>query len=226
MTGMHRSRGEHSVKGLMQRSKYLFARKFCHDKRVVDLGCGSGFGTDILGEVANVAVGIDSDQEILSEAKSSRRFAYFYRYDLSKPVDYLANDYDVVTSMDVVEHLQTPTPLLENAAAALRPGGLFILATPNVAKTHGTNPFHIHEYSYTELRSLLLCYFGTVIILGQQKNDRSKWVKWLRDRHLDYWRIRRLLGVPLFDELTVDHYPITGDIDRAHAFVAVCREPL
>jgi 2-polyprenyl-3-methyl-5-hydroxy-6-metoxy-1,4-benzoquinol methylase len=220
---MNRTRGEHSIKGLVQRSKYEFARRFCYDKRVLDLGCGTGFGTELLAEVARAAVGCDVKECKQTEARDGTAY---YDADVTRPIPWLENDFDVVVSMDVIEHLPTPSGLLENAAQAMRAGGIFILATPNVTRTHGTNPHHVHEYSYQELRSLLLAYFDSVVILGLEKNDKSWCVRWLRDHSLDFTVVRRLLRVPLFEELTTDDYPITGDLDRAYAFVAVCRTPL
>lgn len=219
---MNRTRGEHSVKGLMQRAKYEFARKHCHGARVLDIGCGSGFGAELLNEVADSVLGIDCDVHIIREARRDRN-AWFQVDDASEPLPWLDHDYDVVTAIDVIEHMDRPSRLLDNIVRAMAPEGMAILTTPNVHKTHNTNPHHVHEYYYEELFWFLRQYFDSVLTLTMQKNDKSNVVRWLRDHSLDFDCIRKLCGVPLFEELTVKHYPITMNLPEAYSFIVVCR---
>src|SRR5262249_58306391 len=51
--------------------RYLFALEFCRGKDVVDVGCGEGYGTALIGTVASTIVGVDSSSELISHADST-----------------------------------------------------------------------------------------------------------------------------------------------------------
>jgi 2-polyprenyl-3-methyl-5-hydroxy-6-metoxy-1,4-benzoquinol methylase len=228
--------GDISVKAIMQRAKYAYARRYAHGVRVLDLGCGSGAGTDTLAEVATECWGVERNQEALSHAKQTSSAAYYISGDVTRRLSFLDHDFGLVTAMDVIEHLPSTVGFFENVTNAIAPGGVFILTTPNVAKTGGTNPHHVHEFASHELEALLRGYFSTVVLLGMEKNDKSRIVMRIHTADSYNFRffipkptrnwLRRLLRIPPLEDLGPQHYPITGDLERAYSFVAVCREPL
>jgi SAM-dependent methyltransferase len=141
---------------------YEFARALAAGARVLDLGCGTGYGTAALAERAGLAVGVD---RIAPDASARRGGARFLRADLSG-IPLRAGVFDLVVSFQVIEHLREPGPYLGAIARCLRPGGTALLTTPNRLTSDGVNPFHVHEYEAAELAALLNRHFGEVELRG------------------------------------------------------------
>ncbi|MHC4644334.1 MAG: class I SAM-dependent methyltransferase [Planctomycetota bacterium] len=215
------AQGEVSVRAAMSRARYDFAAKFCHGKRVIDLGCGNGVGTSVIRKVAQTAHGFDTDngfdvEKDLSKGIHGPYFNIWIRH----------GGFDVVTMLEVIEHLNRPERALENVKRLLSDDGTFICSTPNVRFTKGTNVHHVHEYTVKEFLRLMVRHFSDVHLLGMEKRDGSQAVRALRQLGWDRPWLRKLLRLPTVDELTNRHYPITGDLERAYCLIAVCRRPL
>lgn len=136
---------------------YRFASALCAGREVLDAGCGEGYGSEILADVASEVVGVDLDAELLNRARGRYVRARF------EPADLLAlpfpdSSFDVVVTLQVVEHLSSPGGFIAECGRVLRPGGVLVVATPNrltFSPTGVRNPFHTTEFSAEELRSLL-----------------------------------------------------------------------
>ncbi len=78
--------------------------------------------------------------------------------------------FDVVTSIEVIEHLPCPEAYVGEIRRVLRPEGILVLSTPNKrisSPTPGSMwPHHIHEFSLEEVGSLLSKYFAAVDMWG------------------------------------------------------------
>lgn len=103
--------------------------------RVLDVGCGpGGFGRtlrEVLGPQAHI-VGIDAVQANVSRAAQASgydevRLGYFPA-DLGSDT----HEFDLITFLDVLEHMLDPWSVLTDAAAMLRPGGHVVAAIPNI----------------------------------------------------------------------------------------------
>ena len=85
----------------------------------------------------------------------------------------IANDsFDFVISFQVIEHIKRDLELVREVKRVLRPGGKFIVTTPNAPMSLTRNPWHIREYTAAELRSLLGSEFSSVEALGVSGNAR------------------------------------------------------
>ncbi len=99
---------------------------------LLDIGCGAGFLTNAVAKCAHQVTGIDLSSDSLRVAAA---------FDETKSVRYVeANGYqlpfdnhsfDVVTAMDLLEHVEDPRRLIEEASRLLKPGGLFFFHTFN-----------------------------------------------------------------------------------------------
>lgn len=60
---------------LKQKKAYLFTSKHCVDKRVLDCGCGSGYGSIFLSGYANQVIGVDINEEVIDYCTSTYKGA-------------------------------------------------------------------------------------------------------------------------------------------------------
>ncbi len=147
--------------------RYAFAAaRVVAGSRVLDAACGSGYGSHYLAEHgAATVVGVDQDETLLGNAR--RKFSHpavaFVHDDcceLRNPQ--IRGPFDVVISLETLEHLSCPETFLTRCHSLMAPRGLLIVSTPNALKESGgrsNNEFHLREYSAIEL-ARLLCETG------------------------------------------------------------------
>ncbi|HWE34197.1 MAG TPA: methyltransferase domain-containing protein [Solirubrobacteraceae bacterium] len=151
------------------RQRYEFAAPLCAGKRVLDLCCGTGYGTAILAAQASEVVGVDNDAATVELASVSigREFAGV-RFELADAVEFLTHDvvasFDVVVCFEGLEHLQD----VDRALAALRDHagrGLQIVASiPNGKLFSEQNPYHVTEFGYDEAMRAFAGFPSTVML--------------------------------------------------------------
>jgi len=155
-------------------ARYAFARRFAAGKCVLDLGCGTGYGTIGLGAAAELAVGIDSAADALPRARTDR--AIFVQAPASA-LPFRAESFDLITAFEVIEHLADWDQMLAEARRVLRRTGVFIVSTPNrsyYAESRakvGPNPFHVHEFEYAEFRDALARHFPYTTLFVQNRAE-------------------------------------------------------
>jgi SAM-dependent methyltransferase len=155
-------------------SRYAFATRFADGRRVLDLGCGTGYGTADLARVASVAVGIDLAADAIDYAKQTFPSAHFLQCSATS-VPFSPASFDLVTAFEVIEHLRDWRALLAQAHHVLNAKGVLIVSTPNTRyyaesrAESGPNPFHEHEFEYAEFRAALDEFFPHVQIFFQDR---------------------------------------------------------
>ena len=102
-------------------------------KRALDVGCGAGLLTEPLARMGATATGLDAAPENIAAARlhaEGQGLAIDYR---AGSVEDLGDGetFDLVCSMEVVEHVSDPAAFVAGLAKALAPGGLMLLSTPN-----------------------------------------------------------------------------------------------
>ena len=215
--------------------RYEFARPLCVGKRVLDAGCGVGYGSAFLAEQADEVVGVDRNDEAIDYAR--QRYAgpnVSFEVGDVLALRHADASFDVVCSFETIEHLSEPAALVSESARVLRPGGVFVCSTPNADQvaTDPDNPFHEQELTKDDFAALLRRDFREVELYGQVRlqTRRHRLVQ-----RLDVLGVRRrlgaaralsgpLLGTPAMDTLTATDLVITRDaVDGARELVAVCR---
>jgi 2-polyprenyl-6-hydroxyphenyl methylase / 3-demethylubiquinone-9 3-methyltransferase len=102
-------------------------------KRALDVGCGAGLLCEPLARMGADITGIDAAAENIAVAGAhaeAQGLAVDYR---NVGIESLAPvaPFDLVTSMEVIEHVTDPAAFVRGLADALAPGGLMIVSTPN-----------------------------------------------------------------------------------------------
>jgi protein-L-isoaspartate O-methyltransferase len=149
------------VVGLYHRFAYMLAANMLSPgARVLDLGFGDGYGSQILRDAGLDYVGIEVDPAAVAQARE-RYEGDFRLYD---GVTLPNERYDLVTCFQVIEHLAEPERLLEQVAAR---GDEAVFTTPNRdlrlrPDERPWNRFHMQEFSRSQLETLLARFFRGV----------------------------------------------------------------
>lgn len=101
-------------------------------KRAADVGCGAGLLCEPLARLGAEVVGIDAAPENIAVARlhaEGQGLAIDYRAGSIEMLG--AEPFDLITSLEVIEHVENPAAFVNGLAEALKPGGLLILSTPN-----------------------------------------------------------------------------------------------
>lgn len=101
--------------------------------RILDLGCGNGCLCGVLADMGHEVTGVDGSETGIAIAKKNHPRARFINadiYDLEAGNALEKNYFDVVVSVEVIEHLSHPRELMKAAKKFLKHGGSFILSTP------------------------------------------------------------------------------------------------
>lgn len=163
---------EEYVLHLMHTASYLQAARLSENKKVLDLGCNTGYGTEILSKVARHVVGVDVSEQAISVAqkKYGNRRMKFQLIDGTQ-IPFKDNEFDVVVSFQVIEHIVNYSVYIGELKRVLSPGGIVMFTTPNalLRLDPGMKPwneFHVREFDNSELESLLSTFFSEVQLMG------------------------------------------------------------
>lgn len=136
---------------------------------VLEIGTGSGYGVEVVSPHAAHFVTVDKHAP--DDAVPGMERAVFQQA-VVPPLDFASNRFDFVLSFQVIEHIRRDREFVREVRRVLRPGGKFIVTTPNALMSLTRNPWHVREYSAAQLRSLLECEFTEVEALGISGNEK------------------------------------------------------
>lgn len=100
-------------------------------KRILDVGCGSGFYAELFQSWGNEVVGLDITRE--GVVATRRRGVQAMLCDVETPLPLSSASFDMVLCLELFEHLLQPELALSEAHRVLKEGGTLILTTPNYA---------------------------------------------------------------------------------------------
>lgn len=105
------------------------------DQTVCDIGCGGGILTEAMAQKGAIATGIDMSQQAISIAKQHAKINDIaVNYLVSRTEDFAQahpEQFDIVTCMEMLEHVPDPTAIIAAAANLTKPNGLLFFSTLN-----------------------------------------------------------------------------------------------
>ncbi|HEX4045536.1 MAG TPA: bifunctional 2-polyprenyl-6-hydroxyphenol methylase/3-demethylubiquinol 3-O-methyltransferase UbiG [Gammaproteobacteria bacterium] len=156
------------------RLSYISEKVSLTGKKILDVGCGGGILTECLAQQGAEVTGIDMGKAVIDVAK-------LHLYETGVQVEYLHQSvetlaaerpacYDVVTCLEMLEHVPDPSAIVQACAALLKPGGIAFFSTLN------RNP-----------KSYLFAIFGAEYLLKILPKNTHDYAKFIRPAELSQW---------------------------------------
>lgn len=177
------------------RLKFINDRVGLKDRRVLDVGCGGGILAESMAALGAVVTGIDLGEAPLAVArlhlKESGQNVEYRHIAAEALADETPAAFDVVTCMEMIEHVPDPASTVSACARLVRPGGHVFFSTIN-----------------RTARAWLFAIVGAEYVLNLLPRGTHEYAKFIRPSELE--RMCREAGLTL-REITGMHYnPLTS----------------
>ncbi len=164
------------------RLNYINEKVSLHNKQVLDIGCGGGILSEGMAQLGAKVTGIDMSESALTIAK-------LHQAESGTAVDYLLstaeefaqvrpNQFDVVTCLEMLEHVPDPCSIVQAAAKLLKPDGHLFFSTLN-----------------RNVKSYLFAIVGAEYLLKMIPKNTHDFAKFIRPSELAEWGRRNHLQV-------------------------------
>jgi SAM-dependent methyltransferase/GT2 family glycosyltransferase len=160
--------------------RYALAVALAPGKRVLDIACGEGYGSNLLAGVSKHVIGVDIASEVIAHAKHAyhkKNLLFREGSCLNIPVE--DRSVDLVVSFETIEHLDDHEQFLREIKRVLSDGGTLIISSPDkqeyTDRLGNKNPFHRLELSHADFRRLLKRHFKKCQ-LGKQRLVVGSWI--------------------------------------------------
>jgi SAM-dependent methyltransferase len=166
-------------------ARYGFACRFALGRCILDVACGSGYGSHMLCQAgAKSVLGIDISSESINYASRFAEDAVKFVQGDAQYLDLSDDSFDLVVSFETIEHTVNPKQFLSEVKRVLKPGGILIISTPNRhhfspfywVNRRPRNKYHLFEVNSTEFLELLSGFFVVDKVYGQHL--LPTWVGW------------------------------------------------
>ena len=156
----------HTLIAVEHRHRYVLAARACAGKRVLDLCCGVGYGSEILSGAAASVVGVDRDAAAVhtAAAEIAAANASFVAADALDHLRTLEADaIDLVVCFEGLEHVPDVEKVVEQLARLVADGVGLIASVPNSATFEEENEYHLTDFDLASVRALFSAIPGTTI---------------------------------------------------------------
>lgn len=159
--------------------------------RVLDVGCGGGILCEAMSQSGGIVTGIDAADEAIQVAQGHAKTNKLAIDYVCKPIeDFESAHFDVVTCMEMLEHVQKPELVLEHCVRLLKPDGILFVST--ISRT-------LKAYA-----SAIIAAEYIMGILPKQTHDYNKFIK-----PSELTSIARSLGLKLIEMKGLKYNPIS-----------------
>jgi len=176
------------------RANYIDLRAPVAEKKIIDVGCGGGILAESLAQRGAIVTGIDMGEAPLKVAR-------LHALESGVEVDYRhipaeqlaaeeAGQYDIVTCMEMLEHVPDPGSIIQACASLVKPGGQLFFSTIN------RNP---KAYAFAIL--------GAEYLLKMLPKGTHEYKKFIRPSELSHWL--RVANLELEDISGMSYNPLT-----------------
>ena len=158
-------------------SRYLFASEFVQHRVVLDVACGSGYGSAYLtSKGAKIVIGGDISRDALWYGATHYQHLgdrlRFICLD-ARQLPFHDNCFDTIVSFETIEHLDHHLRFLNECRRVLKDDGTLICSTPNREVTSlglekPLTPYHVKEFFVNEFRHVLSHYFQEIAMYGME----------------------------------------------------------
>lgn len=178
---------------------YVFQRSLLAYRRaaeivggsVLEIGTGSGYGIEAIAPSAAQFTTVDKTET--STDTSELPNVEFHRMTVP-PIGFESNSFDFVIAFQVIEHIRDDVEFVKEVHRVLKPGGRFIVSTPNASMSLTRNPWHVREYRIDEFDRMLGNYFPEIERYGVFGGEKAM-AYYEKNRA----SVRRLLRLDPFD---------------------------
>ena len=179
------------------RAQFIAARASLAGRRVVDVGCGGGLLSESLARAGAQVTGIDLAPGMVEVARlhaAESGLAIDYRVASAEELaQAVPGQFDVVTCMEMLEHVPDPAAMTATLARLLAPGGALFVSTLN-----------------RNLKSFLLAIVGAEYILRLIPRGTHEYERLIRPAELARWA--RAAGLSLSELAGIELNPLTGHV--------------
>ncbi len=142
----------HTVIATEHLHRYEFAAGLCEGDRVLDLACGSGYGSRILRQRAVAVTAVDNDAATIDMARETIGREADVTFEAADATEYLrsraVDDFDAIVCFEGIEHLPDPERALDELRRFAEAGAKVIISLPNSRAFDEKNEFHVTNYGF------------------------------------------------------------------------------
>jgi ubiquinone/menaquinone biosynthesis C-methylase UbiE len=139
--------------------RYRLAAQLCRGLRVLDLACGSGYGSAMLRESAAAVTGVDNDVATIDMARVTVGAEHDVQFEASDAEAYLNQDlserFDAIVCFEGLEHFPRTEAVLDALVRHAERGVRLIVSVPNSRTLGERNVFHVVDFGYDEVRAIV-----------------------------------------------------------------------
>jgi len=151
-------------------ARYRYTEPLIKGKNVLDVACGSGYGSNLLAQTAKTIVGGDIEKETIEYCKEKyqRDNLKFEIMDI-RNIPYPDNSFDTIVSFETIEHIKEWEQFLKEIRRLVVKDGSLIISTP-LGGPCG-NHFHLSYFQREDFKKILTKYFKNVNIIYQRDDE-------------------------------------------------------
>lgn len=135
--------------------RYTWASKFCQDKNVIEVACGSGQGIGILSNIAKSIIAGDITEELVVAASNYYKNRATILVMNAESLPFNDHEYDILILFEAIYYVNSLEKLIKECKRILRPGGLVLITTANPDLfDFNPSPYSINYYNPPQLNKL------------------------------------------------------------------------